>query len=676
MSPYDYVNTKMGTFNSQRYSNGNCYPICAVPRGMNFFTLQTKGGSNWFYSPYEPSFEGIRLTHQPSPWLSDYGNVLMWADRGEAPHSPYWSSYDIKNSVFEPAYISLFVQRDRYSLELAPTNSCAALRFCFNSEGGVKRILFSCKNLKYFFNKNTCQINISTFDINPATKVELTEYIVIKADSLFDAEEVRDAIALRFDNDEINLKVATSYISYEQAELNLAREIGSKTLEALRKESTAIWNNTLSKITVEDRDEERKATFYSCFYRFNLWPTKFYELDTEGKPIHVNTHTGGVAKGYLYTNNGFWDTFRTVYPLLSILDRDLYAEIAEGFYNYYVDTGWLPKWVCPYNFNCMPGMLVEATMSDAIVKEIVKGELAENIFQAMLKDGEHDSKIKGVGRTDLTLYRKLGYLPYTVLESVNETLDNSFGDFAIAKAAEKLGYTDIAKKYFEYSKNYRNLFDKKAGFIRGKDENGNFRDEEFDPYLWCCDYTEGSAWQNAFGVYHDIKGLDLLYEAKLSEKIDELMSAPPIYRTKHSAGMIHEMSELAAKEYGQCAISNQPSFHIPYIYGALGETAKTAYHVEKLSRLFNSSPEGYPGDEDNGSMSAWYILSCLGLYQMAPSDPCYITSLPLFDKITVKLSGGNRLEIEKEDFDVTNMKSMVSYDDVMLGGNLWQTLKK
>jgi predicted alpha-1,2-mannosidase len=321
-------------------------------------------------------------------------------------------------------------------------------------------------------------------------------------------------------------------------------------------------------------------------------------------------------------------------------------------------------------------MLIEATMSDAIVKEIIKGELAENVFRAMLKDGECDSGIKGVGRTQLSLYRKLGYLPYDVMESVNETLDNSFGDFAIAKAAEKLGHADIAERYFEYSKNYRNLFDKDAGFIRGKDENGNFGEENFDPFLWCNYYTEGSAWQNAFGVYHDIKGLDELYEGKLSEKIDELMNAPAIFRTKHHAGMIHEMSELAAGNYGQCAISNQPSFHIPYIYGALGESAKTAYHVERLARLFDSSPEGYPGDEDNGSMSAWYILSCMGLYQMAPSEPSYVASRPILDKITVKLSSGKLLSINKEEFDVENMKSAVPYDDIMDGGNLWGKIKK
>ena len=675
MRYYDFVNTKMGSFNTSRFSNGNCYPVTAVPRGMNFFTLQTKGGGSWFYSPKEPSFEGIRLTHMPSPWLSDYGNLLIYADRGGAAN-PYWSSYDIKRAVLEPAYMSLFVQRDRYGVELAPTNSGAVIRFSFRAEGGVRRLVFNCKNSSYSFDEETSELRISTFDINPTTKAELYEYIIVKPESGCEFSVERDSAVLSFTVDDIVIRLATSYISYEQAELNFSRELCGKTLGEVRDETRTIWEQALSKIEVEDKDEERLKTFYSCLYRFNLWPRKFYELDENGSPIHVNTHTGGVAKGYLYTDNGFWDTFRTFYPLLSLLDKELYAEMAEGFYNYYLDTGWLPKWVCPYNFNCMPGMLVEATMSDAIVKDIVKGELAENIFTAMLKDGECDSGIKGVGRTQLSLYRKLGYLPYTVMESVNETLDNSFGDFAIAKAAEKLGKTEIAERYFSYSKNYRNLFDSNVGFIRGKDENGNFREGDFDPYLWCNDYTEGSAWQNGFGVYHDIGGLNDLFGGGLSEKIDELMSAPPIFRTRHHAGMIHEMAELSAGEYGQCAISNQPSFHIPYIYGALGETAKTAYHIERLSRLFNSSEEGYPGDEDNGSMSAWYILSSLGLYQMAPSDPTYVTSVPLYDRITVRLSGGAALNINKEDFDPHRMRHTVSYGEIMQGGSLSDILKK
>ena len=439
MKAYEYVNTKMGTFNSRRYSNGNCYPVCAVPRGMNFFTIQSVGNSNWFYSPYEPSFEGIRLTHQPSPWLSDYGNLLIWADRGAKTAPPYWSSYDIKNAVIEPAYMSLFVQRDRYSVELAPTNSGAVLRFKFCEEGGVKRIWFNCKNLDYSFNPETSELKISTFDLNPTTKAELKEYIIVRPDASCDAIFDNGAVALCFADDEISLKLVSSYISYEQAELNYKRELLGKSLDEIKAASRKLWDDSLSKIVVESTDEEKKATFYSCFYRFNLWPRRFYEIDENGTPIHINTHTGGVAKGYLYTDNGFWDTFRTFYPLLSLLDRDAYAEMAEGFYNHYVDTGWLPKWICPYNFNCMPGMLVEATLSDAIVKEIVTGELADNIFHAMLKDGECDSGIRGVGRTQLSLYRKLGYLPYDIMESVNETLDNSFGDFAIAKAAEKLG---------------------------------------------------------------------------------------------------------------------------------------------------------------------------------------------------------------------------------------------
>jgi predicted alpha-1,2-mannosidase len=324
----------------------------------------------------------------------------------------------------------------------------------------------------------------------------------------------------------------------------------------------------------------------------------------------------------------------------------------------------------------MPGMLIEATLGDAIVKDIVGGELAENIFEAMLKDGETASGVIGVGRVGLTEYRKLGYVPHTVAhESVNETLDNALGDYAIAAAAKKLSKNDIAEKYFKYSKNYANLFDKKTGFIRGKDENGNFRDEIFDPFMWGRDYTEGSAWQNAFGVYHDIKGLDALYEGKLEEKIDELMIAPREYRVGSYGFVIHEMVEMVAVNYGQCAISNQPSFHIPYIYSELGKPEKTALHMKELFKRFNSGFSGFPGDEDNGTTSAWYLLSAMGLYQMAPSRPDFATSLPLFNKMTVKLANGNVLKIDKSKYDLTKMSGSVSYFDVMRGGELSEITK-
>ena len=680
MNNYHYVNTKMGSFNQERYSNGNCYPVCAVPHGMNFFTIQTNGATGWFYSPMDKSFEGIRLTHMPSPWLSDYNKLLIWGERGELDNdtNAYWSSFDNRLNIIEPAYIHISLHRDNYEIELTPTNSAAVVRFKFLPEKTLNRIMFkaskftcnfdSDKNILYIVNYDAPSI-FKDLDVNEYGSI--AQYLVVKPNVPCSFAEKNGKIALISEFNNIECKIGTSYISFEQALLNLDREIGSMSFEAVKEKTEAEWEKCLSKIQIEDKNDEKKSTFYSCLYRFNLWPRRFYEVDENGNKLHINTSNGKVVGGVLYTDNGFWDTYRTCYPLYSLLDPELYAEMAEGFYNYYVDTGWLPKWVCPHNVNCMPGMLIEATMADAIVKDIVKGELAENIFKAMLKDGEYESQKRGEGRVMLGIYRKYGYYPYTMVkESVNETLDNAFGDYAIAKAAEKLGYSEIAKKYYSLSQNYRNLFDKKTGFIRGKDENGLFRDEDFNPYMWGRDYTEGSAWQNAFGVYHDIKGLDELYGGKLEAKIDELMSVTSKYYIGSYGKVIHEMAEVSIANYGQCAISNQPSFHIPFIYSALGNPKKTSLHLNNLLELFNSGIEGYPGDEDNGSTSAWYILSSLGLYQIAPSNPVYSVALPSFDKATVMLGNGNKLEINKADYNIDKIKGEISYFDIIKGGKL------
>ncbi|MBQ9783731.1 MAG: GH92 family glycosyl hydrolase [Clostridia bacterium] len=674
MSNYPYVNTKMGTQNGKRFSNGNALPITAVPYGMASFTIQTEKMGNWFYSPYSKSFEGIRLTHQPSPWLGDYGNLIICGQNGELKikEDERWSYFNNEKCVLEPARMQSYIHRDRYTFELAPTNSGVIVCFDFLQETG-NRINF-IGNEKTVFSKDDCSgliLGYTTACSHKPSCGELREYFAISIDAPFEAEYVDNALSLKIEGNRACIRLATSFLSQEQAILNYQRELAGRGLEEIYRLARAEWDKYLSRIQVDDADEARKQTFYSCLYRVFLWPRRFYEIDGAGKPVHLNLRTGKPEAGYLYVDNGFWDTYRTVYPLLSLLDTDIYAEMAEGFYNYYKDCGWLPKWLCPDNVSCMPGMLVEATLADAIVKEIVSGELAEGILEAMLQDGECVSEGKGQGRTALAEYRTYGYVPYTVArESVNETLDNCYGDYCIAQAAEKLGKTEIARRYYGYAKNYTNLFDQTVGFMRGKDENGRFRDESFDSFAWGRDYTEGSAWHSSFAVYHDIKGLDRLYSGRLAEKIDQMVATPPFYSVGGYGKEIHEMSEMAALDCGQCAVSNQPSFHIPYIYSELGDIRKTADLVARLSTAFHATAEGYPGDEDNGSMSAWYVLSCLGLYQMCPSRPDFTMSLPLFDRITVKLANGKTLEISKENLDPASMKNTVPYSEIMAGGSL------
>lgn len=680
MNNYRYVNTRMGTQNGFRFSNGNVLPITAVPYGMASFTIQTEKNGAWFYSPYSKSFEGIRLTHQPSPWIGDYGDLIIYGQNGEfkTEENERWSYYDPEKCVLEPALMRSYVNRDRYTFELAPTNSGAVIRFDFLREKGNRINLIGHKKTEYWKNESSGLLVGATVAYSSSSLSEdIKEYFVLSVDVPFEIENTENAISLKIDGNCARVKLATSFISEEQAILNYKRELEEKSLHDVYLIARREWETYLSRIETDDPDEERKKTFYSCLYRVFLWPRRFYETNENGEAIHRNTHSGGVEKGVYYVDNGFWDTFRTVYPLLSLLDTDIYAEMAEGFYNCYKDCGWLPKWLCPANRACMPGMLVEATLADAIVKDIVTDELAENIFQAMLKDGEYLSESKRFGRKALSEYRKYGYIPYTVLhESVNETLDNCYGDYCIAQAAKKLGKIEIAERYYRYAENYENLFDQTIGFMRAKDENGNFRDEEFDCFAWGRDYTEGSAWQTSFAVYHDIKGLNQLYGGKLSEKIDQLVAAPAYYSVGGYGKEIHEMSEMADADIGQCAISNQPSFHIPYIYSELGEIQKTADLVTRLAELFHATAEGYPGDEDNGSMSAWYVLSCLGFYQMCPSRPEFTMSLPLFDQITVRLANGNLLKINRNELHPEKMKNIVAYSEIMKGGDMKDIARK
>ena len=336
MGYYNYVNTKMGSFNSMRYSNGNCYPVCAVPRGMNFFTLQTNGaGRGWFYSPYDKFTEGIKLTHMPSPWLPDYGSVLVFADCGESDPGLFWSGYEPSLATIDPAYMAVNLHRNSCKMELTPTDASAVLRVSVGEGRQICRVCFKSSKVfsKFSAEKNTLYVKIPIK--HPNGKLVLYEYLVVRCEKSAECSSESESVSLSFAESSAVLRLATSFISFEQAELNLEREVGEKSFEEVKKTGEELWERTLSCIKVEDPNEDKLKTFYSCLYRYSLWPRKLYERDKDGNPYHINTETGQTVAGFLYTDNGFWDTYRTVYPLMSILDRDLYAEIAEGFYNYY-----------------------------------------------------------------------------------------------------------------------------------------------------------------------------------------------------------------------------------------------------------------------------------------------------------------------------------------------------
>lgn len=652
MKIYDYVNIELGSDNKAEFSHGNIYPVCAVPHGMTSFSLQTNGGL-WFYNPNAEEIEGIRLTHIPSPWIGDYGHMLF-----SVTNKPSVGITPVKvkknEKILRPDCIGY--KTENVSLSVTPTIRGAVFDF------SAKYLVLS------FFGETKWKVENGkiigyTCACDHKTKFDFKEYFVIEPTCTFTAKETLGKLCVEFSEDNGSLFFATSFISEKQTLVNLKDELDGKTFQSVKETCVSEWENYFSKIEI-DAPEQQKAMFYSCMYRAYLFPRIFYEYDEYGNKIHLNVATGEISRGTMYTDNGFWDTYRTVYPFLSLIDTALYADIIEGLYNIYKDIGSFPRWIAPDPMDCMPGNLIEAVFADAIVKNIVSEDLANKILDAMLIVAEKEETDERLGRKAVNAYRKLGYVPNDIKESVNETLDFVYGDYCISRVANHLGKYDIAEKYYKYSLNYAKLFDKDTGFMRSKNSSGEMR-ETFSQFAWGGDYTEGSAWHSSFAVFHDINGLNNLYGGKLEQKIDELFATPPIYETGGYCAVIHEMREMAQfKDFGQCAICNQPSFHIPFIYSELGNVEKTGCWVKKIvEKAFKCTPDGFPGDEDNGTMACWYIFACLGIYPFCVGRGDFNLSIPLIDA-KIKLFNGKILQIEKGKI-IANNANTVGYFDLI-----------
>lgn len=638
MAFLDYVNAKVGTYNERRFSNGNIYPITARPFGMAHFTVQTNGGAgNWFYSPIDHTFEGFRLTHQPSPWVGDYGHMLFLPFSGALyAEGNRWSSFRPEEAIIRPEKLEIYLQRYRIRASLTPTVRGCVLRLCNEAGADTALAVLPFVDSVFSVEGNTLTGHTDAQSIWGFARIREYFYAEFSETPTEILPLERGGVAVRFAGAEIVVKIATSFVSEEQAKRNYGQELRAKTYDGVEKEAQNAWESYLSRIEVSGENEEKRRMFYSCLYRALLYPRVFHEYDEVGDSVHFNADTNRVEKGVFYTDNGFWDTFRTVFPLYSIIAPELVRDMVEGFVNYSDETGWLPKWLSPGDIGLMPGTLVEAIIADACVKGIVTGELRDRAYRAMLRNA-YEKEEGRHGRTGALEYIKYGYVPNDFREGVNHTVDSAYGDFCISEVARLVGDTKQAEKLSARSKNYRNLFDNKTNFFRGRDRDGNFK-EPFDPYSWGGDNCECSSWQNSFPAMYDLEGLTALYggREKLLEKLDAVFAGPPHYTVGWYAQEIHEMSEMACVDFGQCAISNQPSFHIPWLYAALGEHEKTKYWVEKLVReAFFCTNDGFPGDEDNGTMAAWYVFACLGFYPLCPGRAEYVTAKPLFEHIFV-----------------------------------------
>ena len=667
-----YVNPLMGTDSEFALSNGNTYPAIALPWGMNFWSPTTaKMGDGWMYAYDAYKITGFRQTHQPSPWIGDYAAFSFMPLTGDLvvgeEERASWFSH--KAEISRPDYYKVYLSDYDVTVEVTPTERAAMFRFTFPKseqsyilldaffQGSMvkiipveRKIVGYCRNNRGGVPKNFHNYFVAEFD----KEFEITHTwngTKIQENKLA-AEDKHVGAVVGFKTEKgevVHVKVASSFISPEQAQLNLDREIGDNDFDAIQKQAANIWNKELGRIKIKGGNLDQWRTFYSCLYRTLLFPRTFFEMNEKNEIVHYSPYNGEVLPGRMYTDNGFWDTFRAVFPFFTLMQPRLNGHIMEGLVNTYKESGWLPEWASPGHRDCMIGSNSASLIADSYLKGI-RGYDIDVLYEAILKNSENEGPLHSVGRYGVDYYNKLGYIPYDVgvNENVARTLEYCYADFTIKKLAEALGRpreeVDLFGKRALY---YKNVFDKSTNFMRGKNEDGAWQ-SPFVPEKWGDAFTEGCSWHYTWSVFHDPQGLiDLMGgEKNFTEKLDLVFTSAPVFDFSYYGQQIHEITEMAIAGMGQYAHGNQPIQHMPYLYNYAGQPWKTQKWVRTiLDKLYNYTPDGYCGDEDNGQTSAWYVFSAMGFYPVAPGTGEYVMGSPLFNEISLELENGKSFVI-------------------------------
>ncbi len=669
--PEEWVNPLMGSQSNYSLSAGNTYPAIALPWGMNFWSPQTaKMGDGWMYSYTAEKIRGFKQTHQPSPWINDYGQFSIMPVTGKLRFTEddraSWFSH--KAEIVKPYYYSVYLADHDATFEITPTERAAAIRVTFPKTDSAYIVIDAFDKGSYIkILPNERKVIGYTTKNSGGVPDNFKNYFVIYFDKPFSYNavwkqkdiaqgllELKDShvgAVLGFKTirgEKVNARVASSFISFEQAELNL-KELGNDDFETVKSKGKSIWNKELSRMLVEGGTIDQTRTFYSCLYRTMLFPRKFYEIDALGKVMHYSPYNGQVLPGYMFTDNGFWDTFRAVFPFFNLMYPELNAHIMEGMVNTYKESGWLPEWASPGHRDCMIGSNSAVNIADAYLKG-ARGFDINTLYEAMLKNAENEGPLTSVGRKGAKFYNELGYVPYDVKinENAARTLEYAFADFNIYQLAKELGRPQSELDLFaKRSQNYRNVFDPETRLMRGKNKDGKFH-APFNPFKWGDAFTEGNSWHYTWSVFHDVQGLiDLMGGKKqFVSMLDSVFIVPPIFDDSYYGGVIHEIREMQIMNMGNYAHGNQPIQHMVYLYNYAGEPWKTQYWTrEVMNKLYTPAPDGYCGDEDNGQTSAWYVFSAMGMYPVCPGTDQYVIGTPLFKKMSLKLQNGNAITI-------------------------------
>ena len=708
--PVEYAMPLMGTQSSFELSTGNTYPAIARPWGMNFWTPQTgKMGDGWQYVYTANKIRGFKQTHQPSPWINDYGQFaimpVVGAPEFDQDKRASWFSH--KSEVVKPYYYKAYLADHDVITELTPTDRAALFRFTFPENDHSYIVVDALDNGSYIkvIPEENKIIGYSTKNSGGVPE-NFKNYFIIEFDKPFTYEatfadntlkegskeqtssHVGAVIGFKTKKGEIvQAKVASSFISFDQAAINM-KELGNDNFDTLVSKGKQAWNDVLGKIEVEGGTLDQYRTFYSCMYRSLLFPRKFYEIDAAGNVVHYSPYNGEVLPGYMFTDTGFWDTFRALFPFLNLMYPSMNKEMQEGLINTYKESGFFPEWASPGHRGCMVGNNSASILVDAYMKGVKVDDL-ETMYKGLIHGTENvHPTVSSTGRLGHEYYNKLGYVPYDVKinENAARTLEYAYNDWCIYQIAKELGRPKKELDlYAKRAMNYKNLYDKESKLMRGKNADGTFQ-SPFSPLKWGDAFTEGNSWHYTWSVFHDPQGLIDLMGGKDSfvMMLDSVFAVPPLFDDSYYGQVIHEIREMQVMNMGNYAHGNQPIQHMIYLYNYAGQPWKAQYWVrDVMNKMYTPTPDGYCGDEDNGQTSAWYVFSALGFYPVAPGTTQYVLGAPLFKKATLHFENGKNLVInapensdkniyiESMSFNGVNYtKNYLDHNELLKGGVL------
>ena len=708
--PVDYVSTLVGTESKIELSTGNTYPAVAMPWGMNFWMPQTgKMGNGWAYVYSADKIRGFKQTHQPSPWINDYGqfSILPITGKAEFDQDKRASWFSHKAEIATPYYYRVYLADYDIVAELAPTERACAMRFTYPEndksfvvvdafdKGSYVKILPEKQMIVGYTTKNSGGVPdnfknyfVVKFDKPFTYKAAVADGTVGEGNTEATCNHAGAIIGFQTKRGEVvNVQVASSFISEEQALRNLG-ELKDGCFDRIKAEGRKTWNDVLGKIEIDDQNIDHKRTFYSCLYRSVLFPRSFFEYDAQGKVVHYSPYNGKVLPGYMFTDTGFWDTFRCLFPLLNVMYPSMNTKMQEGLVNAYKESGFLPEWASPGHRGCMVGNNSASIVADAYLKGL-RGYDAEELWKAVVHGANNvHPTVSSTGRLGHEYYNTLGYVPYDVKinENVARTLEYAYDDWCIYKFGKALGKSEKElKPFLARAYNYKNVFDPETKLMRGRNKDGKFQ-SPFSPLKWGDAFTEGNSWHYTWSVFHDPQGLINLMGGKqnFNQMLDSVFNVPPLFDDSYYGGVIHEIREMQIMNMGNYAHGNQPIQHMIYLYGYSGQPWKTQYWIrEVMDKLYNANPDGYCGDEDNGQTSAWYVFSAMGFYPVCPGSNQYVLGVPYFDKLTLHLENGKQLTVtakgNSDDTRYVNAMTLnsetynhnyLTHDAVMNGGNI------